>query len=186
MDFEYWTLCEGLSVNRTIAGWIRRYLKYGIIAAVAMFGLIQFVPYGHAHTNPPVVQEPQWDSPQTRQLAMQACGACHSNETTWPWYSKLAPVSWLVQHDVEEGRATLNFSDINQHQREANHAARAVQNGSMPVNYYTWIHSDAKLSDQEKQALIDGFEATFGSGSHPATQPVGATVSDQQDGLTAE
>jgi hypothetical protein len=117
---------------------------------------------------------------------MQACGACHSNETSWPWYSNVAPISWLVQHDVDEGRATLNFSDINQTQREANHAARALREGEMPVNYYTWIHSDAKLSEQDKQALIDGFEATFGSASHGSVQPASSTLSLHHGGWAAE
>ena len=63
-----------------------------ILAVVALALLIQLVPYGRAHTNPPVVAEPNWDSPQTRELAVRACFDCHSNETTWPWYSNIAPI----------------------------------------------------------------------------------------------
>ena len=74
------------------------------------FVAIQLVPYGRDHDNPAVIAEPNWDSPQTRDLFMTACGDCHSYETEWPWYSNIAPVSWLVQHDVEEGREKLNFS----------------------------------------------------------------------------
>ena len=82
-----------------------------VIVAVGGFLLIQLVPFGRDHTNPPVVQEPKWDSPATRELAKRACFDCHSNETVWPWYSNIAPVSWLVANDTYEGRDHLNFSD---------------------------------------------------------------------------
>ena len=89
---------------------VRKLVLIGVAVLAAAFLLIQLVPYGHAHDNPPVAAEPNWDSPQTRELAQRACFDCHSNETTWPWYSNVAPVSWLVQHDVDEGREYLNFS----------------------------------------------------------------------------
>ena len=78
---------------------------------VAIFLLIQLIPYGRDHTNPAVVAEPAWDLPETRALAVRACFDCHSNETIWPWYSNVAPISWLVQRDVDEGREKLNFSE---------------------------------------------------------------------------
>ncbi len=59
--------------------------------------LIQVVPFGHSHTNPAVTKEPGWDSSDTASLFHRACYDCHSNQTTWPWYSNVAPVSWLVQ-----------------------------------------------------------------------------------------
>jgi mono/diheme cytochrome c family protein len=124
--------------------------------------MIQFIPYGRAHTNPPVIAEPPWDSPQTRDLAMRACADCHSNETTWPWYANVAPVSWLVQHDVDEGRATLNFSEWNRQQRRARESAEKVGEGEMPPSYYTALHPNARLSQAEIDALVRGLEATFG------------------------
>ncbi len=78
---------------------------------MGLFLLIQAVPYGRNHANSPNRTEPTWDSPTTRQLAVRACYDCHSNETIWPWYSNVAPVSWLVQRDVEEGRDEVNFSE---------------------------------------------------------------------------
>ena len=75
-----------------------------VIAVVVAILVLQLIPYGRNHNNPPVVAEPAWDSPATRTAFMQACGDCHSNETTWPWYSQVAPMSWLIQHDVDEGR----------------------------------------------------------------------------------
>jgi hypothetical protein len=86
-------------------------LRWGAVGVLVLAVLIQFVPYGRNHTNPAVIMEPTWDSPQTRQLAVRACYDCHSNETAWPWYTNVAPVSWLTQHDVDDGRHKLNFSE---------------------------------------------------------------------------
>ena len=79
----------------------------GMLLVVAA---IQVVPYGQDHTNPPIVKEPAWNSASTRQLAKRACFDCHSNETRWPNYARVAPVSWLVERDVQQGREALNFS----------------------------------------------------------------------------
>ena len=83
---------------------MRRALKWALIGIPVVLVLIQFVPYGRSHTNPPVTGEPKWSSARVRQLTKDACFDCHSNETTWPWYSNVAPVSWLVQRDVDSGR----------------------------------------------------------------------------------
>lgn len=125
--------------------------------------IIQFVPYGRNHTNPPVRQEPVWDSPQTAALARRACFDCHSNQTVWPWYSNIAPVSWLVLRDVDEGRSKLNFSEWDLPQKDAEEAAEQVQKGEMPPWFYLPAHPQARLSTQEKQALIRGLQATTGS-----------------------
>lgn len=127
-----------------------------VVGVVILFVLIQFVPYGRGHNNPAVVAEPKWDSSQTRDLAVRACFDCHSNQTEWPWYSNVAPISWLIQHDVDEGRQTLNFSEWNRPQREARGTAREVQRGTMPQWYYVLLHPSAGLSAQEKQELIQG------------------------------
>ena len=128
--------------------------------ALIGFGLIQLVPYGRNHTNPPVTAEPAWDSPQTRALAVRACFDCHSNETTWPWYSNVAPMSWLIQRDVDEGRRRLNFSDWNRPQRERGRLGRIVTEGEMPPWYYVIIHPTANLSNAETQQLANGLGAT--------------------------
>jgi len=138
----------------------------GIIAVAFVGGLvlIQLIPYGRAHANPPVVQEPQWDSAQTRELFNRACGDCHSNTTTWPAYSSVAPVSWLIYHDVQEGRQRFNVSEWNRRQ-EGHEAAALTAEGEMPPPYYTLMHSSAQLNPAEKQALVDGLQATFGGGT---------------------
>lgn len=138
--------------------WLRIILGVGL----ALFLLIQLLPIGRNHTNPPVVQEPTWDSPQTRTLVMRACADCHSNETKWPWYSNIAPVSWVVAHHVDEGRGKLNFSEWNRPQRDADEAAKVVQEGEMPPGYFTLMHASARLTDAEKEQLIQGLLATVG------------------------
>lgn len=131
--------------------------------ALALLLLIQVVPYGRNHANPPPRQEPAWDSPQTRALAERACYDCHSNQTAWPWYTNVAPISWLAQRDVEKGRRELNFSDLDRGQREARKAAEEVQKGKMPQWYYVALHPAANLTASERQALISGLQATLGS-----------------------
>ena len=76
---------------------VRRMLKWGLGTVAVGLVAIQFVPYGHNHTNPPVTREPIWDSPQTRELAARACFDCHSNQTDWRWFTNVAPISWYVQ-----------------------------------------------------------------------------------------
>jgi hypothetical protein len=126
------------------------------------FILIQLIPYGHQHSNRPVVKEPAWDSPRTRALAKRACFDCHSNETVWPWYSNIAPVSWLTQNDVNGGRDHLNFSEWNRPQSRARHAVEEIENGNMPIWFYVSIHPPAKLTPEEKAALIEGLRRTPG------------------------
>ncbi|MFM2417287.1 MAG: hypothetical protein RL385_2010 [Pseudomonadota bacterium] len=129
----------------------------------AFFALLQLVPYGRSHENPPVRQEPVWDSPETRALAKRTCFDCHSNESTWPWYSHVAPVSWLVQHDVDEGREHLNFSEFDRPQRHAEDAAESVEEGEMPMAVYLPLHPEARLSPTEKAALVQGLMRTLGA-----------------------
>lgn len=140
---------------------MRRWLVRILLAALALFLLAQLVPYGRNHTNPPVQGEPAWNSPQTRALARSACFDCHSNLTTWTWYSKVAPASWLVYADVQGGRSALNFSEWKSPQDGAGDAVEAVGSGSMPPWYYAVLHPKASLSTSEKQTLMQGLAATF-------------------------
>ena len=113
--------------------------------------------------NPPVVMEPMWDSTETRTLVRRACFDCHSNETAWPGYTRVAPVSWLVQRDVEAGRDALNFSQWNRPQAEAARAADAVHHGQMPVRVYALMHAHARLTAAERAALVRGLRRTLGA-----------------------
>lgn len=133
-----------------------------LLAIFVLIILIQFVPYGRNHTNPQVVAEPQWDSGKTRRLVKRACFDCHSNETVWPWYSHVAPVSWLIQRDVEEARSKLNFSEWNRREQEADEAAKMVRNGEMPLWFYLPLHPEAKMSAADKDTLIRKLQEHFG------------------------
>ncbi len=151
-----------INLDTKIFSWKKLVYVIGAILALAL--LIQFAPYGRNHTNPPVVQEPNWDSTTTRDLAKRACFDCHSNETVWPWYSNIAPVSWLVQRDIMEGRSKLNFSEWTEGRnqlREMEEIYEVVQEGEMPLPIYLPLHPDANLSSEEKSALINGLKNTF-------------------------
>jgi len=111
-------------------------------------------------TNPPIVNEPQWDSPQTRELAERACFDCHSNETKWPWYSNVSPFTQLIWREVRKGRSELNYSDW--HPKKKDESIEKILNGRMPPRKYLLLHPEARLTEAEKQALIAGLKATFG------------------------
>lgn len=142
--------------------WIK-ILKWVGLAVV----VIQFIPFGRSHLNPPATKEPPWNSPATRTLMRRACFDCHSNETVWPWYANVAPVSWLLQRDVEGGRGHLNFTEWDHPQRHAKDVATEVKQGDMPPWFYLPMHPAARLTAAEKQALIDGAEKTLGPQSPP-------------------
>lgn len=150
-------------------------LAIGLAALVVLaFLAIQAVPYGRDHTNPPVLSEPAWQGPRTRELAKRACFDCHSNETVWPWYSHIAPVSWLVQNDVQEGRAVLNFSEWGL-PRESDDPLEpfivVVGEGRMPPRNYRWLHPGAWLSASERDELVDGLQLTAGSTAQQGAEP---------------
>jgi mono/diheme cytochrome c family protein len=147
---------------------VKRWLLVGLGALAVLFLVAQLVPYGRDHANPPVTKEVAWSSPATERLVAGACYDCHSNRTTWPWYASIAPVSWLVQHDVDEGRATLNFSEWDRPQSaDAAEIVEAVREGEMPPLQYELLHGAARLSSAERDALARGLETTL-AGSPPA------------------
>ncbi len=144
---------------------MNRYLRAALIAGATLL-LMQLVPYGRDHRNPPVVREPRWDSPATRDLVKRVCFNCHSFETVWPWYASLAPASWLVTYDVREGRRHLNFSDWQDGRREGESPAKVgkqVRSGDMPPWQYLLAHPEGRMTPAEKQRLIDGLGATITS-----------------------
>jgi mono/diheme cytochrome c family protein len=137
-----------------------------VVAGAVVFVAIQFVPYGRAHENPPVTAEPAWDGPRTEELVRAACYDCHSNETRWPWYAHIAPASWLLTRDVDEGREAMNFSEWSFSPEEAAFVAVAIEevvrDGEMPPRQYRLMHPEAQLSEAEQQELIDGVKASLG------------------------
>lgn len=129
------------------------------IVLVILFVVIQFVPV--SRTNPPVTQEVKWDAPATRELAQRACFDCHSNETVWPWYAYVAPLSLRVASHVDEGRERLNFSAWDQPNEDFDEIEKVISRGEMPLTDYLLMHPEAKLTDIETAALLAGLEATF-------------------------
>lgn len=136
-----------------------RILKWAIAVFVVLLILMQLVPIDR--TNPPVTREVNWDSPETRALAQRACFDCHSNETVYPWYDRIAPASWLVANHVGEGRERLNFSEWDRPNSEADEIVESVREGSMPTWDYMLLHGAARLSPAEQEALATGLAATL-------------------------
>lgn len=175
-------------------GRVRRILKWSLVGLLTAFLVIQVLPFGHGHSNPAGHSEPPWDTPRTAELAMDACYDCHSNRTDWPWYSYIAPASWLVEYDVSRGRDELNFSEWpellvklrekaeRERRKELERAQKGekpekekvpelikvVLEGEMPMWYYAMAHPDARLSNAEKQELARGLAETFGIQYEPA------------------
>jgi len=145
------------------ASWTR-WLVAVALSGVATFALIQLVPYGRAHSNPPVTGEPEWADARTRELMVNACFSCHSNEVDYPPYASVAPFSWGVQRHVEEGREAVNYSEFVTDPGEADESIEVIEDGEMPPAYFTrfGLHPEANLSDAEVAELIDGLRRTPG------------------------
>ena len=138
-----------------------------VLGGLGLFLLIQLVPYGRDHKNPPVTQAAVFHSATVNQIITDSCADCHSNLTKWPWYTNVAPASWLVTSDVNGGRENLNLSEWNTPQPALDRVVRAIQSGSMPPLKYKVMpnHSKARLSSTQKKELIAGFTQLY------ATQP---------------
>ena len=141
---------------------VKKLLFIAVGVLVILGAAIQFIPV--SRTNPPVTQTLNWSSPETKALWVRACADCHSNETVWPPYAYIAPISWLVSHNVDEGRRELNLSQPlrGQPARVANEISEKITSGEMPPRDFILLHPEAVLSTVEKRALIDGLRATLG------------------------
>ncbi|MCX6034470.1 MAG: heme-binding domain-containing protein [Chloroflexi bacterium] len=136
---------------------MKKAVLWVIIGLVVVGLLIQLIPLPGRGNNPPVTSEPPWDSPQTRALAKRACFDCHSNESRWPLYAYVAPVSWLIYNDVMGGRSRMNFSEWNRgFQPSIGEIVGELQEGGMPPAIYLPMHPNAQLTAAEKQQLITG------------------------------
>lgn len=111
MDGWKLTVCTWISSAGGVAWNAMKKRTVVLLAPVVLFGALQLIPV--SRSNPPVVTPMKWDSDETKALADRACMDCHSNQTRWPWYSYVAPVSLFVAHHVEDGRSKLNFDDLN-------------------------------------------------------------------------
>lgn len=138
---------------------MKRIALFGGGAVFVFILLLQAVPYGWTKTNPPVTSPAPWPNSRAETIARTSCYACHSNETDWPVYSYVAPLSWLVRNDVERGRDELNFSEWDEDDAEAaEDAEEEIVEGRMPLPNYRRIHREAQLTDEEAAILIDALE----------------------------
>ena len=134
-------------------------------ATVMVIGLaIQAVPYGRSHAQGPVTGEPQWVDAETRELMVRACFGCHSNQVEYPSYASVAPISWMVQSHIDEGREAVNYSEFATNPGDAEESFEVVKEGSMPPAYYTrfGLHPEARLTPEEMKTLLNGLQNTPG------------------------
>jgi hypothetical protein len=164
----WWVVLEVLARRRSGAVQAPREARTAVVAGIAVvlvgFGLMQAVPYGRDHSNPPVTGEPTWHDEATRTLMVRACFQCHSSEVDYPWYADIAPTSWAVQHHIDEARGKVNYSQFATDPGDANETIEVIRDGSMPPAYFTRFgnNATANLTDEEKAQLIAGLEKTPG------------------------
>jgi hypothetical protein len=130
-------------------------LKMAVLVIIFILIVIQFIPY--QRTNPPVIGEIQMPD-QVHAIIKRSCYDCHSNQTRWPWYSHVAPVSWLVIGDVNDGRAHMNFSEWDSYDTPKQAKLRKeipeeIEKGDMPPFRYLIIHTKAKLTQADIQII---------------------------------
>jgi hypothetical protein len=141
----------------------RRILLYLVIAAAA----IQL--YRPAKTNPSELPERNIKAvlqvmPPVDAILSHSCNDCHSYKTVWPWYTNVAPVSWFVISDVNDGRRHLNFSEWAQYtperqQGKLSQICEEVEQGEMPLKQYTWIHTETPLDSNQRKTVCDWTKA---------------------------
>jgi hypothetical protein len=144
---------------------MKKKLKWILVALVAAFALAQLV--NPARTNPPVVLDmlaTNAPPPHVAALLHAACYDCHSHETIWPWYAHVAPPSWLVISDVNEGRRHLDLSDWpagdpDRAAKKLDRMSELIGYGQMPPKKYTLIHVDARLTDADRNELTGWLDA---------------------------
>jgi hypothetical protein len=149
---------------------MRRILTIAVIIVIVGFVVIQFIPPGMIHwslarEDRAVEQQLVWESEGTDALLRNACDDCHSNETRWPWYSNIAPVSWLVARDVNKGREAMNFSEDDTSDYNAEDMVWHMNN-DMPPRIYLLLHPEAELTQEQKDQLAADFQAAFGENDH--------------------
>ena len=134
----------------------RRILTRGLAAHAVILHAAQLVPVDRV--NPPVRGEVAAPA-EVRAILRRACYDCHSNEVRWPWYGRVAPVSWLLERDVREGREEVNFSVFERYpekrqRRKWTEIPEQIQKDEMPPWFYVAVHGDARLSESDRAALV--------------------------------
>jgi hypothetical protein len=153
-----------------------RRIKTIVAAGAVVFALIQLIPM--SRSNPPITQDVAAPSP-VEAILRRGCYDCHSNQTRWPWYAHLAPVSWIVIRDVDHGRRHVNFSTWDKYAddpetviRKLRNIDKVMHNSTMPLWYYLPEHSEARLSDVDREVLEDWvLQAIENAGKRAPGQP---------------
>jgi Haem-binding domain len=134
---------------------VRKWIAWSGVSIIVVLLAIQLIP---ADTTKPPADSDIPTSPEVKAILQRACYDCHSNETQWPWYSHIAPISWLLAWDVREGRAELNFSTWNQYStqqqvKKLQERWKEIAEGDMPPWLYLPVHRDARLSAADRSLL---------------------------------
>ncbi len=147
--------------------WVKRV----IVALVVLLVIAQFIR--PTRTNPPVDPALEINASQSaghaiRSIFARSCNDCHSNLTVWPWYSNVAPASWLLAYDVNRGRNTMNLSQWGAYSAEKKRGlmkeiCKEVSNREMPAGAYTLLHPAARLSDADVQTVCAWTQAFAGA-----------------------
>ena len=137
---------------------------YSLFTLVAVLFIINSIPVNMS--NPPVrsdIETPE----KVKKILRESCYDCHSNETVWYWYTEYAPVSWLIAHDVNEGREYLNFSTWDKYSKTEKKelladSIESINEGEMPMKIYELMHPDAKIDKEELKILTTWVEKEYG------------------------
>ena len=140
-------------------------LKNTLLGLAAVFVIMQLFQIDK--TNPPVLKDQDFivlaQPPEhLQQVLRDACYDCHSNETAYPWYTSVAPISWWIRRQINEGRKHLNFSvwaeyDAEKQDHKLEECEEEVEEGEMPLSSYTIVHGEAKLSEADRRELAEWF-----------------------------
>ena len=165
---RYFKQIEQNKMKLPVVKQFARILRWSVVGLGLGFIAIQFVPVNRA--NPPIEADFRARA-EVVSVLRRACYDCHSNQTVWPWYSRIAPVSWMIAHDVHEGRKALNFSTWDQlspkKQAEAvRDSWKEVAEGEMPTWFYLALHSEARLSAAD-QSVLRAWSASAGDDHEP-------------------
>lgn len=140
---------------------MRKILKGTLLVLLLLFVIIQFVRPVRSNPNVNSAREittVHSMTPEVSSALQNSCNDCHSNKTVWPWYSNVAPVSWIVARDVSHGRAALNFSEWGAYNGEKRQEligkiCEEVRDGEMPMPQYTLLHPGTRLNASQAQAV---------------------------------
>lgn len=157
---------------------MKKILKWTVIVLFVAFAGIQFVRPNYS--NPPVNEQERLEATtqvpeDVRAIFVRACNDCHTNETKWPWYSNIAPMSWSIVDHVEEGRRHLNFSawntyDLRKKKGKLDAVCDEMTDKLMPHNQYLWLHPEAVVTAEDIRRVCEWTEAEKEILSQPAQQ----------------